>query len=258
VNPEYIEQQKREMAAWKAEVGRVLTGWYNEIVKFIPPNVNRMSVADLVEIGYTRALAKRLVQKKCLWLIRLNKASIAKIHVADLRCKYSYESQGLDIKEYAAIYCSLPSAFENDYNGGKLKFRTNLEAKLKELYSKFNISGKDLDCNATYKGIEGMYLDDSLRLTFDRSLDFDSVSDISSESFCEQEPDSLADIKRRLSSKLISQKESDNGSARVSSKQPAFNLESRIGNPMHEVSTGNTTSKSMSFLDELKARQSKL
>ncbi len=38
----------------------MLTGWNNEIVKFIPPNVNKMLVADLVEIGYTGALAKQL------------------------------------------------------------------------------------------------------------------------------------------------------------------------------------------------------
>jgi hypothetical protein len=109
----------------------------------------------------------------------------------------------------------------------------------------------------TYMGIEGIYLDDSLRLTFDRLFDFDCVSDISSESSFEQERDTLADIKRRLSSNRISRKVSDDESSRVSSKKPAFDLESRIGNPMH-VSTSITTVKKLSFLDELKARQSKI
>jgi hypothetical protein len=59
-------------------------------------------------------------------------------------------------------------------------------------------------------------------------------------------------IKGILLSKFTLQKGSDDESARASSKKPAFHLESRIGNPMHEVSTSNTTTERTSFLDESK------
>ena len=42
---------------------------------------------------YSRKLAKRFMTKKALWLVRLNKEDISKIHFAELMNIYNYEGQ---------------------------------------------------------------------------------------------------------------------------------------------------------------------
>jgi hypothetical protein len=55
---------------------------------FIPVNIAS---------GLSKSLAKRIITKRCLWLICISQSDIAKMHVADLTSKYSPEAQNLDV-----------------------------------------------------------------------------------------------------------------------------------------------------------------
>ena len=70
---------------------------YGRMRGLIPQDISRLTVDMLVKKGLHTSLAKRLLQKKTLWLIVMHKEDIAKIHIADLRGKYQYAD--LDILE---------------------------------------------------------------------------------------------------------------------------------------------------------------
>ena len=60
---------------------------------------------------------------------------IAKMHAADLVCKYAHN--GLDLRETRALYAALPAAgFQNDSDGRKADWALRLRAKLKALVAK--------------------------------------------------------------------------------------------------------------------------
>ncbi len=98
-----------------------------------------MSVEEVVGAGFSKALATRLLTKRCLWFIKMSPEKIRKIHYADFRDKYSYQSQNLDIVELAVMYVSSPLTFENDSKGDKIKFRSKLEDQLKVTYNEYKL-----------------------------------------------------------------------------------------------------------------------
>ena len=122
VNPQHIEGKRLETLLWRQEVIPKFEEWYSEMNQYIPSAINKMSVQDLVRAGFSKVLATRLLTKRCLWFIKMAPDIIRKIHYADFRDKYSYQSQNLDIVELPAIYVSLPLTFENDAKGDTVKF----------------------------------------------------------------------------------------------------------------------------------------
>ncbi len=136
-DPDYIEERKKDLALWQVNVGPVLAEWHSEMLSFVPPTISTESVESLMTFGYSRQLAKRILSKKCLWLIRLKDTDFARLTAEELSGKYGYDSQGLDIKELASIYVSLPNDFDNDKNGLKKKFKNELGSRIRDLYSKY-------------------------------------------------------------------------------------------------------------------------
>jgi hypothetical protein len=63
-------------------------------------------------MGLSEDLAKRILQRKCLWLVRMSSAEIAGLHEADLYGRFNSTAQHLDIIETAAIYASLPKRWD--------------------------------------------------------------------------------------------------------------------------------------------------
>jgi hypothetical protein len=53
---------------------------------FVPPGIFHASVSSLRdEDGYSLELAKRLIAKKCLWLVRITVEDIERMHIAELQ-----------------------------------------------------------------------------------------------------------------------------------------------------------------------------
>lgn len=77
-------------------------------------------------------LAKRLFNKKCLWLIRV---------YTELSGRFNPIQQNLDIVELSSIYAILPSKFNFDSNGKKEAWRKSVEDNLKRQFDLFK-SGK--------------------------------------------------------------------------------------------------------------------
>ena len=83
--------------------------------------MSTLTLANLtgVAVGYSRELAKRLMDRKCLWLVRMSAADIQRIHEADLMSTYVF--QGLDLVELSAVYAAIPAKFSNDAYGRKVR-----------------------------------------------------------------------------------------------------------------------------------------
>lgn len=90
----------------------------------------------MVDSGLPISLAKRIMNKRCLWLVRLDRTDIERLHEADLMGRYNPDGAGLDVVEFAAVYASLPEKFYNDPSGKKESWRIRMENALKEMLSK--------------------------------------------------------------------------------------------------------------------------
>lgn len=137
LNPEYKKEKELEIRLWKEEVFGLCQDSLKTIRGFVPPRIFYYSLQDLTEKDHmSLVLAKRLMAKKCLWLVRMSTFDIGKMHIAELTGRFNPTAQGLDIVEVAAIYACLPSKFFNDANGAKEKWRCSVEENLKTLYNK--------------------------------------------------------------------------------------------------------------------------
>lgn len=109
---------------------------YMRMRQLIPTNLLKTKLSDMIEIqSIDDLLAHRIWHTKALWLIVMHQDDILKVHISDLRGKYS--PIGLDITEMRAIYYNLPVwNEENDNTGQKQEWLLNFKQKLDELNHK--------------------------------------------------------------------------------------------------------------------------
>jgi hypothetical protein len=160
-NDEYIAQKQEEERKWVEDSREFLVKSLEAMRPFIPVNIMSMTLQDLENAGLPKVLARRIMTKRCLWLIRLSQADIGKMHVADLTGKYSTEAQNLDVIEMAAIYHWLHGVhFESDMGDKKAKFRDGLKRTLKEKMGS-SIAFDELmkKRNSAYKNATGPFVD---------------------------------------------------------------------------------------------------
>lgn len=132
MNPEYAKEQEEKARKWDEDNRPKCVAALRLMRGLIPPDVKDVSKKNLVEVkGLPKELAKRIWDKKILWLVRQHPDDIATVHIADLNNKYS--NQGLDIVEMRALWQCVPSEFQMDGDGKKAQWRFNFLQKLQEL-----------------------------------------------------------------------------------------------------------------------------
>lgn len=133
-NPEYRIQKEQETLRWRAENEAFLQESLMTMRGYVPPHIFRASQQSLEEEdGLSPALAKRLLAKKCLWLLRLNSKDIGRLHIAELNGRFNPAAQGLDVVEAAALFACLPPTFSLDSDGKKERWRASMEQQVKDL-----------------------------------------------------------------------------------------------------------------------------
>ncbi|KAJ1448806.1 hypothetical protein M885DRAFT_128508 [Pelagophyceae sp. CCMP2097] len=133
LHPDHRKALEEEASAWEAAEKPLLEEAQRRCRTFVPPDVFALgtSVEGLVEAGVPQTVAKRIFQTPAVWLVRAQPQFIARLHVADLRSKYS--PNNLDVVELRALYASMPTTFENDARGGKAQYLASLRQRLLEL-----------------------------------------------------------------------------------------------------------------------------
>ena len=136
-HPQHKIEQEEIRQKWVAEITPYALQCLEIQRGFTPSHIFHSSVTSLVDNDdVCTMLAKRFLMKKCLWLVRVSKHDLSKMHIAELSGRFNPEAQGLDIIECAAIYMSLPDKFLNDHDGKKERWKSNVEAQFRSLYSK--------------------------------------------------------------------------------------------------------------------------
>lgn len=154
IHPEHLKRKDNIAGRWKHKVDQYFHVCLHSMREYIPPSIFGDTIQSLMEEqGYSKALAKHLCDKKCLWLCRINTTDISKMHMYDLQSMFHPLNHSLDVVELAAIYASLPDAFDNDVDDEKLKWKLSIMDRLKELISKSENGTlpSDLVRNIAYK-----------------------------------------------------------------------------------------------------------
>ncbi len=90
-NPEYKAEKAAETKKWRDEMSVYSAQCLETTRGFVPPSIFSCSVSSLVEEdGYSNELAKRLIAKKCLWLVRVTASDIERMHIAELQGENTY------------------------------------------------------------------------------------------------------------------------------------------------------------------------
>jgi len=99
---------------------------YKQMRGLIPNNIANTSLPEMRRHGVPKDAAERIWNKKILWLICMHPNDIPKIHIADLRGKYSFH--GLDIVEMRALWKCIPSwSGNNEKSDWKIMFKQRLD-----------------------------------------------------------------------------------------------------------------------------------
>jgi len=125
-HPEFLEEKAREEAEFEARQAPLNRASLLIAQAYFPHGFQ--SKNDLLECC-SPALAERLWDKRVLWLVGMDPEIISKLHVADLRTKFS--PHALDLVELRAVCAALPERFENDASGEKQEWRDGIKKKLK-------------------------------------------------------------------------------------------------------------------------------
>lgn len=132
-NEEYKLLLAEERLAWRDSVYEFAEQCLERTRSFVPLNIFESSLENLVALGLTPELSKRILQRQCLWLVRMSKAEIASLHESDLLGRFNSSAQHMDIIETAAIYIALPDTFNGDEQGKKRDWRDRIEENLRRM-----------------------------------------------------------------------------------------------------------------------------
>jgi len=133
-HPDFKERQRLEWEKWEDDNRPKNKAAFEEMQSIIKEEYFSMSPVTLANAGLTKALVKRIAQKKVFQLYYKTKLEIQKLHHVALMTGYS--AQGLDIVEMRALYYCIPEEFSNDPEGKKRTWRANIKTKLAELIKK--------------------------------------------------------------------------------------------------------------------------
>ncbi|CAM9330455.1 unnamed protein product, partial [Scytosiphon promiscuus] len=133
-HPDHIKEQAAEEQAWETENAQENNEALRLMKTFVPPNIFHAGLDGLRGGGLPPALAKRIFDRKVLWLIRAPQGMVSRTHVVELKSKFL--ANDLDIVESRALHACLPSKFENDADGAKTGWRAGFRKRLKELLDK--------------------------------------------------------------------------------------------------------------------------
>jgi hypothetical protein len=132
-NEEYKELMEIEQEEWRESIREFTQQCLERTRTFIPLEIFDMSSDDMINLGISAELTRRILQRQCLWLCRMSSQEISKLHISDLLGRYNSLGQHMDIIETAAIFASLPEWFANDRDNAKYEYKQAVEENLRQM-----------------------------------------------------------------------------------------------------------------------------
>jgi len=130
---EYQQNLAEEREYWRESISEFCDICLERTRTFVPVNIFDCSLEDLLNKGLSNDLARRILQRQCLWLVRMSPEEISRLHESDLLGRFNSLQQNLDIVETAAIYYSLPDKFMHDAKERKIGWKNAVEDNLRQM-----------------------------------------------------------------------------------------------------------------------------
>ena len=151
-HPEYKLNEDKKSGRWKRDNELLNNTALRFMRTYVPPDIITKCTLPMLESKLPKAVARRIWTKKTIWLTRIPKDHIAKLHIADLQSKYS--PQGLDELELRAMWAALPEKFDNDPKGEKAAWRQDVLDLLKSRRPTLPWSNDEGENGPTKKDVE--------------------------------------------------------------------------------------------------------
>lgn len=132
-NSEYKLILAKEQEEWRESIREFTIQCLERTRTFVPLEIFDSSNDDLIGLGLSPEIARRILQKQCLWLVRMSPNEISRLHESDLIGRFNSMQQNMDIIETAAIFASLPETFQNDRMNTKHEWKDAIEENLRQM-----------------------------------------------------------------------------------------------------------------------------
>ncbi|CAM9501759.1 unnamed protein product [Chrysoparadoxa australica] len=130
-HPEHLAEEAAKAEAWREDNESTNKEALRFLKTYVPPNIFASTLDQLKEAGLTPDLAKRIWEKKALWLVRAASSQINKMHIVEIKSKY--QTTGLDLTEMRAVYAAIPDVFDNDASGDKEGWKQTMLTRVQEM-----------------------------------------------------------------------------------------------------------------------------
>lgn len=135
-HPEHIKEEQRKEEEWSERNAPINQAMVRLMKTYVPSDIWVTDIARFKGSGdVSDQVVSRVWAHKALWLVRADKAHIAKMHAADLQMKY--DIRGLDLVELRAVFASLPDKFDNDGDERKAQWRSKILDRLKQVIGQY-------------------------------------------------------------------------------------------------------------------------
>ena len=138
-HPTTVAKQKAAAQAREKREASKRKEALHKIRAIIPRNIEELTKEQLVSMNMPAPLIRRIKKKslRWLWLVWMPSATIAKLHIGDMRHQYAYSTKA-DITELRAVVECLPTddEMESDPDGEKKEWANTFRKKLNELVIK--------------------------------------------------------------------------------------------------------------------------
>jgi hypothetical protein len=243
-NPQYRATVEERRHREREKLAPILLEHLATMRGFVPPAIFSATLESLQqEGGYSKALAKRLMTKRCLWLVRMTPSDIMRLHEVDLTGKYGYGGQTLDVVEKTALLAAMPRVFENDGRGIKKKYLQELEDSVKQMIQQAEEHrlARNLLRNAAYKDQVGVFQEDTAMYSPDVTSSEDAFSPRMS--FRSSAPSSLSMTSGK---EYLSSTDADEDGV-INRNKISDNEASDTLNPLHDSDRFSRSSSSSNF-----------
>ena len=120
---------------WREEVFLFAKTSLDTMREFIPSDIVSTPSAEALRSNHRHlslALAHRLMTKRCLWVLCLNRDEMLRVDDDSLRGVYNTKGQNLDLVETAAVYAIIPEEFfsANDSSAARVEWSDRVQKKL--------------------------------------------------------------------------------------------------------------------------------
>jgi hypothetical protein len=137
-HPLYSRQKLARCSAWRDKFMGQAQTCLHTMLGFVPPydmSAESTTLETLVRDGLSPALAARMLSRKSLWVLRMDKALLLELSARELTELMNDALTDLDVVELSALFAAIPRSFHPTTDSATEKWHEAFERGIKQLLS---------------------------------------------------------------------------------------------------------------------------